>query len=68
MTHNPNLAVVCDADQVIHADLDKKANFTMVYRTGAIENPIINKAIVDVLEGTPPAFKKRESKYFLEAP
>jgi ABC-type lipoprotein export system ATPase subunit len=68
VTHNPNLAVVCDADQVIHADLDKKANFTMVYRTGAIENPTINKAIVDVLEGTQPAFKKRESKYFLETP
>jgi predicted ATPase len=67
VTHNPNLAVVCDADQVIHADLNKKANYTMVYATGAIENPAINKAIVDILEGTTPAFKKRESKYFLDA-
>jgi ABC-type lipoprotein export system ATPase subunit len=63
VTHNPNLAVVCDADQVIHADLDKKDNCRMRYLTGAIENPAINKAIVDILEGTKPAFENRGSKY-----
>jgi ABC-type lipoprotein export system ATPase subunit len=63
VTHNPNLAVVCDAEQVICADLDKKSNYRMTYRSGAIENPIINKAIVDVLEGTRPAFDKRDDKY-----
>lgn len=63
VTHNPNLAVVCDADQVIHADLDKAHNYQMSYASGAIESPTINKAIVDVLEGTMPAFKNRDSKY-----
>lgn len=63
VTHNPNLAVVCDAEQVICADLDKKDNYRMKYLSGAIENPKINKAIVDVLEGTMPAFDNRESKY-----
>ncbi len=63
VTHNPNLAVVCDADQVIHADLDKAHNYAMKYTSGAIENPEINKAIVDILEGTMPAFKNRDSKY-----
>jgi len=63
VTHNPNLAVVCDAEQVICADLDKMDNYKMRYLSGAIENPIINKAIVDILEGTMPAFKNRNSKY-----
>lgn len=63
VTHNPNLAVVCDAEQVIWADLDKKNNYIMRYVSGAIENPDINKAIVDILEGTMPAFDNRDSKY-----
>jgi ABC-type lipoprotein export system ATPase subunit len=64
VTHNPNLAVVCDAEQVICADLDKAHNYTMHYRSGAIENPDVNKAIVDILEGTMPAFHNRGEKYF----
>ena len=64
VTHNPNLAVVCDAEQVICAELNKKANYRMDYLSGAIENPAINRAIVDVLEGTMPAFKNRDSKYY----
>ena len=63
VTHNPNLAVVCDAEQVICAELDKKANYRMDYLPSAIENLEINKAIVDVLEGTMPAFRNRDSKY-----
>jgi ABC-type lipoprotein export system ATPase subunit len=63
VTHNPNLAVVCDAEQIIFADLDKKNNYKMNYLSGAIENPKINRAIVDVLEGTMPAFENRGSKY-----
>ena len=63
VTHNPNLAVVCDAEQVICANLDKKDNYKMTYVSGAIENPVINKAVVDILEGTMPAFENRDSKY-----
>lgn len=64
VTHNPNLAVVCDAEQVICADLDKKGDYRMTYISGAIENPAINKAVVDILEGTMPAFDNRDSKYY----
>ena len=63
VTHNANLAVVCDAEQVICADLDKKDNYRMHYLSGALENPVINKAVVDILEGTRPAFDKRDEKY-----
>lgn len=67
VTHNPNLAVVCDAEQVIAASIDKANKERVEYISGAIENPRINRRIIDVLEGTKPAFKKRESKYFLFA-
>ncbi|MCI5114797.1 MAG: PHP domain-containing protein [Candidatus Electrothrix sp. AX1] len=63
VTHNPNLAVVCDAEQIIHAQMDKKDKNLIKYTTGAIENPSINQKIVDVLEGTEPAFTVRKSKY-----
>jgi len=63
VTHNPNLAVVCDADQVIRMNIDKLNRNTVTFVSGAIENPIINKQIVDVLEGTYPAFHNRDCKY-----
>lgn len=63
VTHNPNLAVVCDAEQVIHAQRDTALNAIM-YEAGSIENPTMNKHVIDVLEGTRPAFENRDSKYF----
>lgn len=63
VTHNPNLAVVADAEQVIHVSIDKKNQHKVTITTGAIENPIMNKLIVDVLEGTMPAFDNRKLKY-----
>lgn len=63
VTHNPNLAVVCDADQVIRASLDVADRNRLTYLTGAIEDPDINLAALDILEGTRPAFDKRDRKY-----
>lgn len=65
ITHNPNLAVVCDAEQIIHANMDKSQGNNIEYLSGSIENPDINKRIIDILEGTTPAFKNRESKYYI---
>lgn len=65
VTHNPNLAVVCDADQIIYCEMDKPGGNRITYTTGAIENPVINHHIVDVLEGTRPAFDLRDAKYKL---
>jgi len=61
--HNPNLAVVCDADQIIHCNIDKQNRNTVTYTSGSLENPEINKFTVDVLEGTRPAFDHGDSKY-----
>ena len=64
ITHNPNLAVVCDAEQIICADLDKQDDYRMKYISGSIESQSINKAVVNILEGTMPAFDNRDSKYY----
>ncbi len=63
VTHNPNLAAVCDAEQVIYSSFDRKKASTISYVAGAIENPVINSHVVVVLEGTKPAFDNRKSKY-----
>lgn len=64
VTHSPNIAVVCDAEQIIHAHIDRAAGNAVIYTMGAIESPAINRYLVDVLEGTRPAFDNREAKYF----
>lgn len=64
VTHSPNIAVVCDAEQVIHAFIDRANKNQVIYTMGAIESKQINKFVVDVLEGTRPAFDNRESKYY----
>lgn len=64
VTHNPNLAVVCDADQIIHSQIDKQNNRNKVtYTSGSIENPTTNLLSITVLEGTRPAFLHRDLKY-----
>ncbi len=63
VTHNPNLAVVCDAEQIIHARFDRASDSTISYESGAIENTGLNEAVVTILEGTKPAFENRYGKY-----
>lgn len=69
VTHNPNLAVVADAEQIIHVSIDKKdGRHDFDFFSGAIENPRVNRAVVDILEGTMPAFDNRRLKYRGQAP
>ena len=63
VTHNPNLAVVCDAEQVIHSVFDRKNSSRITYTTGSIEWTTINSHVVTILEGTKPAFNNRSIKY-----
>lgn len=63
VTHNPNLAVVCNAEQVIFCRIDKEGDHAVTYESGGLENPRINRHVVDVLEGTWPAFADRGGKY-----
>ena len=67
VTHNPNLAVVCDADQIIYCHIDKQNKNKVTYTCGSLENPKTNKLSITVLEGTRPAFVQRDRKYQEEA-
>lgn len=64
-THNANLVVNADAEQIVVALLDQDLNNP--YLSGSIENPIINEAIKDILEGGEQAFVQREKKYQMVA-
>lgn len=63
VTHNPNLAVLCDADQIVRATIDKANGNAIRYETGSLESPAMAPHVTDVLEGTRPAFGKRDKKY-----
>ncbi|MGO6992137.1 TrlF family AAA-like ATPase [Rhizobium ruizarguesonis] len=63
VTHNPNLAVVCDAEQIIHATFSRADGQRIAYHSGSIENEETNLRVVDVLEGTMRAFSNRGGKY-----
>ncbi|MFZ2492838.1 MAG: hypothetical protein WA208_15255 [Thermoanaerobaculia bacterium] len=63
VTHNPNLAVVCDSEQVIYARIDKAAGNRVRYEPGSIEHSPTNLHLLNVLEGTRVAFENRRAKY-----
>ncbi len=63
VTHNPNLAVCCDSEQIIHASLDREDGNSVSYECGAIEDSRQKQVVVDKLEGTMPGFDNRKVKY-----
>lgn len=60
VTHNPNLAVVGDADQLIAATY---TDGSFRYVSGSLARQNIGAQTIDVLEGTREAFDNREQKY-----
>jgi len=64
VTHNPNLAVVSDSEQIIYVSLNKEINHEFSVVSGSIEDETVNTKIVEVLEGAMPAFNIRKNKYY----
>ena len=60
VTHNANLVVNADAEQVIVATND---HGKLSYISGSLEDSIINSEICKILEGGDTAFNNRRSKY-----
>lgn len=59
-THNANLVVNTDAEQIIVAEhIDGK----LCYQVGTLEDLNVRESIKTILEGGDQAFKKREEKY-----
>lgn len=63
VTHNANLAVACDAEQVIVCSMERDGSNKISYDAGAIEELNLNQSVVNILEGTKPAFENRRRKY-----
>ena len=61
-SHNANLVVNADAEQVIVASNNEEK---LSYISGSLEKPEINIAVCDILEGGKIAFQQRRNKYNL---
>lgn len=62
VTHNANLVINTDADQIIVADAGPHPTGGLPplnYTSGGLENAIIRKAVCDILEGGDDAFRER---------
>jgi hypothetical protein len=69
ITHNPNLVVNTDSDQVIVASADRLSGAfpTFSYASGGLENATgIREKVCLILEGGEAAFLKRELRYALQ--
>ncbi len=82
ISHNPNLVLNTDAEQIIIANFDAaliNQKSRIRYISGSIENSFVRKKAkiplerqgikehgIDILEGGPEAFSKREDKYAIE--
>ena len=60
VTHNPNLALACDSELIIYSE---NLGNQISYIDGPIEEEGIKDKLVDILEGTMPAFDLRTLKY-----
>ena len=72
ITHNPNLVVNSDSEQVIVATAERRQNGLphITYQSGALENSApedqgIRQQVCRILEGGSDAFRKREQRYAL---
>jgi ABC-type lipoprotein export system ATPase subunit len=63
VSHNPNMVVGADADQIVHAQFDASSTVRLSYVSGALENPQFRNFTIDKLEGTRPAFNERTDAY-----
>ena len=66
VTHNPNIVIGADAEQIIIANELEGKDKEFEYIAGSIENPDIKDKICQILEGGETAFKNREKRYGLE--
>ena len=67
VTHNANLVVNTDADQVIIANAKRMSEGALPeisYKSGSLENREIRDLVCDLLEGGKAAFTERERRYW----
>ena len=67
ITHNPNLVVNADSEQVIVATCGRRQGGLphISYKAGALEDSHVREQVCRILEGGSDAFRKRERRYSL---
>lgn len=60
-THNPNIPVLADAEQVIDCHETSKGNYEQNY--GSLDKPTTKEAIITIMEGGEKAFERRHEIY-----
>jgi energy-coupling factor transporter ATP-binding protein EcfA2 len=71
VTHNANLVVNTDSDQVIVAEAERRSPTALPqvqYLAGGLEDPLIRSHVCRLLEGGEEAFRKRGQRYGVSAP
>lgn len=71
VTHNANLVVNTDADQVIVANADAHVPGglpSLSYVSGGLENPTVRDEVCEILEGGKPAFEERARRLRIRLP
>ncbi len=71
VTHNANLVVNTDADQVIVASRGEQRQGqlpVLTYQSGGLENPAIRTAVCEILEGGEAAFTERARRLRITLP
>lgn len=71
VTHNANLVVNTDSDQVIVAESNRTSPTALpqvTYRAGGLELPAIRAEVCRLLEGGQEAFEKRRRRYSAQNP
>jgi len=61
-THNPNIVVLGDAEQVIVLD-SQSSDKGLLQLSGSIDNNDIVKTVIDIMEGGQEAFRVRQVRY-----
>lgn len=69
VTHNANLVINTDVDQVIYARCEQVEEGKLPelrYASGGLEDPVIRATVCEVLEGGTEAFRERARRLRLE--
>ena len=60
-THNANLPVNGDSE-LVYA-LEARDGHGVVLTQGGLDRPLVTKAVLDIMEGSEEAFRRRREKY-----
>lgn len=68
VTHNPNILVLGDSEQIISCEYDDEAEQVSFRKIGSIDCPTMQQTAIKIMEGGKAAFERREKIYKIWKP